>query len=101
MTEEGALSVYLAVHSSSQAVCSRWLKQLPCPSLVESDDRSHVFLAERAIDERGDIDASQPLHTVQVCKRLIGKVPETQMGYMIREFHLQISKLRGNLYFLL
>lgn len=71
------LLVYLAIHSSSQAVGSRRLKQLPCSSLVESDDGSHVVFADRAVDERGDEDSSQSLHTVEVCKRLIGKVPET------------------------
>lgn len=75
--------MYLAVHSSSQAVGSRRLKQLPRPPLVKSDDGSHVVLGDRAVDERGDEDSSQPLHAVQVCKRLIGKIPETQRGYII------------------
>lgn len=69
---------YLAVYGSAQAVSRRRLKQLPRPSLVERDDRSHVVLAHRAVDERGDVDAPQPLHTVQVCKRLIGKIPAQQ-----------------------
>lgn len=69
----------LALYGSSQAVGSRRLKQLPRPSLVERDDRSHVVLAHRAVDERGDVDAPQPLHTVQVCKRLIGKIPAQQI----------------------
>lgn len=77
------LSAHLAVHSSSQAVGSRGLKQLPCPSLVKSDDGSHVVLAYRAIDERGNEDASQPLHAVHVCKRLTGEIPETQRGHMM------------------
>lgn len=74
---------YLAVHSSPQAVGSRWLQQLPRPSLVEGDDGSHVVFADRAVDECGDEDSSQPLHAVQVCERFIGKVPETERGYII------------------
>lgn len=81
---------YLAVHGSSKTVSSRRLKKLPRPSLIKSDDGSHVVFAYRAVDERGDEDSSQPLHTVQVCKGLIGKVPETERGYTI------ISRVRGN-----
>lgn len=78
-TESNKLNLaYLAVYGSAQAVGSRRLKQLPRPSFVERDDRSHVVLAHRAVDERGDVDAPQPLHTVQVCKWLIGKIPAQQ-----------------------
>lgn len=78
MTKRCGGSVYLAVHGSSKAVSNRWLKQLPRPSLIKGDDRSHVVLADWAVDERGDKDTSQPLHAVQVCKWLVGKIPETQ-----------------------
>lgn len=66
---------YWAVNSSSQAVGSGRLQQLPSSSLVERDHRPHVVLADRAVDERGDEDSSQALHTVKVRERLVGKVP--------------------------
>lgn len=67
---------YLAVDAAPQAVGGGRMQQLPGPALVEGDDGAHVVLAERAVDKGGDEDASQPLHPVQVCKRLVGKVPE-------------------------
>lgn len=68
-------SRYLAVDRAPKAVGAWRPEQLPGAALVEGDHRAHVVFSERAVDERGHKHATQALHTVQVCKRLVGKVP--------------------------
>lgn len=80
---------YRTVHSSSQAVGSGRLQQLPSSSLVESDDRPHVVFADRAVDERGDEDSPQALHAVKVRERLVGEVPGTARGGAVRKADAQ------------
>lgn len=53
----------------------RRLKEFPSSSFVKGDDRPHVLLDERSVDQGGNVDSGHPLHAMEVGKGLVGKIP--------------------------